>query len=42
MHLLTAQTGTIEHIWPQLDCTISHEFVGDGLIVAKTEVKKFQ
>lgn len=41
MHLLAAQTGTIEHVGSQFDCTASHEFVGDGLSVAK-KVQQFQ
>lgn len=41
MHLLAAQTGTIEHVRSQFDCTVSHEFVGDGLSAAK-KVQQFQ
>lgn len=41
MHLLTVQTGTIEHVRPQFDCNTSYEFVGDGLIVANKEVQQF-
>lgn len=41
MHLLTAQTGTIELVGPQFDCTVSHEFVVGGLIVGKEE-QQFQ
>lgn len=40
MRLLAAQTGTIEHVRSQFDCTVSHEFVGDGLSVAKKSFSK--